>query len=588
MSHRLATGLRHAKPLTRLPAAIAWDADHTLVRYRLGALLDSIYHGIAAHLVEEKIPWAEPWLSAPLDASWLQRGLVFEFSSGNVLKLTEKGRVARASHGTTMMSEEGCAARYPGVWERAEDLAARKRHPSFAVFMTWFDVPAVLVLARIVDAVESGAGPPELGTRDGDGEGFGWVLPDLFAAFDHVFDNVDGFRSRRGSFFERLVARPQDFVVPRPRLRASIDALRSRGVIQVLATNSHFRFADFCLRAALGDDYASLFDLRVVNCGKGGWFQGRGVASGAARFRRMCPEGWRDGDLADAIVMGDAGGGPAATGGAAGASAGLAPAVPGIGPAAPTSSPWPAPEGGDTGRLASMAGREDDPGRAAGAASVYLFGNAFDVERLVEAAPPHPREPGWSVTHDVSAPVEGAAADGAAAEAAAAEAAAKGEGSGGHPTAPPDGRAAMAHFRAEDVIEGTGLREGQGPRGVSGAVRPVVVYVGDHPRGDVQAAVDDARWLAVAVVEELQGPSPAAGAGLHAGAAELFGAEAGVVEPSLVVPCAGRFDGAWGHPFAEGGEMTWLGALLSAKSSVTTTDAAVAAEWMAGLPDTVA
>ncbi|KAA0150796.1 hypothetical protein FNF31_06944 [Cafeteria roenbergensis] len=565
--------------LRKLPNAVAWDADHTLVRYRLDKLLPSIYNGLAKALVSGGLDWAEPWLSKPYDGDWVQRGLVFEISSGHLLKLDEFGNVARASHGTRMLSDDERAEAFPGRWARFDDLHARRRHPDFAVFITWFDVPAVLVLARLVDAVAEGACPTH--PKDAaDAGGYAWLWPNMVSAFDHIFDNIDGFRSSRGSFFEGLAAAPQEVVVPRPRLRRALERLRERGVLQVLATNSHFRFADFCLRASLGDDYASLFHLVVVNCGKGRWFAGRGASEGGTPFQTMCPAGWETGPVATQLRLaqegvGGAAGGAAGATGAAGAPAARLEGRRGSGAGAGAEATeadadcdggaWPAPEG-PGGRIASLAGRIDDASRQAAAAGVVVMGNAADVARLVAAAPPRPARGGkWEVTADVTPP----AVTGAAAEAAP-------------PAKAPSAIEAIpaaGHFRAEALIDA--VDSPQPPRRSSGpgdeAAEPFMVYVGDHPHGDVAAAVQDAGWPSVAVVEELQDPAPE---GAPEGLAELYGPARGDVHGKMTAPGAGSA-GRWGHAMTAGGARSWMAALLATAPAACVTDATLAAEWMA-------
>lgn len=545
--------------LRKLPNAVAWDADHTLVRYRLDKLMPSIYNGLAKALIGGGLDWAKPWLNKPYDGDWVQRGLVFEISSGRLLKLDEHGNVVRASHGTRMLSDAERAAEYPGKWARFGDLEARRRHPDFAVFITWFDVPAVLVLARLVDAVTEGARPlPPEGA--GEADGYAWLWPNMISAFDHIFDNIDGFRSSRGSFFEGLAAAPQEVVVPRPRLRRALERLRGRGVLQVLATNSHFRFADFCLRASLGDDYASLFHLVVVNCGKGRWFAGPGASAGGTPFQSMCPAGWETGPVVARLRLAqdDTAHDDGATleGGKTAGSAGTA-----------DEGLWPAPEGPD-GRIAALAERIDDESRQAAAAGVVVMGNASDVARLVAAAPARSARSGrWETTTDVTPP----AALGAAAEAAA-------------PVKAPSAIEAIpaaGHFRAESLIDAVDSPQPAGHAAEPGSetAEPLIVYVGDHPHGDVAAAAQDAGWPSVAVVEELQDPAPEEA---PACVAELYGAPAGSVHAKMTAPGAGA-SGHWGHAMVAGRNRSWVAALLATTPVACVTDATLAAEWMAEL-----
>ena len=79
---------------------LGFDMDHALVRYKLPALLPLIFDAMRRFLVQER-DYDESLLSEEFDydPGFAQKGLVLEWSTGNFVKLSESGRVLRASHG---------------------------------------------------------------------------------------------------------------------------------------------------------------------------------------------------------------------------------------------------------------------------------------------------------------------------------------------------------------------------------------------------------------------------------------------------------------------------------------------------------
>lgn len=617
--------------------AIAWDADHTIVRYQLPAVMSAIYHGLASYLLESGFEWAREALEAAPDLPWMQRGLVFEIRSGDVLKLSATGAVTRAFHGTKPKSLDD----YCGVWERFDDLVNRKRHPDFAAFLTWFDVPAILVLARLVDAIDA---TPSCGVT------YAAAFKMLLSGFDHIFDNVDGFRGSRGSFFESLATAPESCLLPRPRLRRALLALRARGIRQILATNSHFRFADFCLRASLGDDYRSLFDLVIVSCFKGRWFHGPSAVVGGPRFRRMCDTGWKDGGVARSLSLGPLG--PAAevlesdehtatlqarTSAEAAFSAARdssrrskasAAAEDDLASAPRTEAakalPLAAIEDA-SGRLASLANQVDLKERMLVAATVFVRGNATDVERVIaldarlggiSAAPTSPDSCGSltvGLAHAelVESPVsvmpppdvhkELMGADGTLSDTtgkpepavdpavvatlsetlSATNSSRSGNGVGSGALEPVE----TSEFRSAGIL---GATEHPGFVGRGSAwERPNILYVGDHPHGDVVAAKHDAGWLSAAIVEEMQIPVTPEMPDSAPSASKVGGLAREVESVVVDGPVPAELDfapgsalpvAAWDHFLVAGNEDSWLGHAIVSNSVIVASDATLVAE----------
>lgn len=236
--------------------------------------------------------------------SFVSKGLVFDFDTGDLLKLAADGRIVGGMHGLTRLSLERIAETYGGLTGAArwtdwkfELLRTQARHESFFVLITYFDIPCQLSLCQGVAWVDEGrvpdppspplvhggeaavflahcANPHEPPARDASRPPprYSSLWADHNACFNHMFDNVCGMETGRGGFFPALRASPGRYLAPRPHLAAWFKATRARGVRVFLVTNSHVRYARFTLGATLGAEWRDCFDLTLYNALKPAWF----------------------------------------------------------------------------------------------------------------------------------------------------------------------------------------------------------------------------------------------------------------------------------------------------------------------------
>lgn len=104
-------------------------------------------------------------LKRPLaeDVDFLHKGLVMDVERGNFVKLSAKGDVLRASHGTRPMTAAEITANYgpqrsnESLKRLADDPIEATEghlHRKYRPFKDYFDLPAALMSARIVDLLD--------------------------------------------------------------------------------------------------------------------------------------------------------------------------------------------------------------------------------------------------------------------------------------------------------------------------------------------------------------------------------------------------------------------------------------------------
>lgn len=327
-------------------AWLGFDLDHAVARYRVQHVMRLVFACLTRGLEELKGWPREVFLTAPEgfetvhqnlthslgidmvvgDAkdgteaghglgwipSFVQKGLVFDFDTGDLLKLDSDGMIRGGYHGLRRLSSADLRSTYGEVqadgrtaWTRwkFDLLRIQSRHESFFVLITYFDIPCQLSLcqgvhwldAKGVESTGAGTIPVGHGTHEPPKESislahcanpheppgrdatrpppkYGKLWADHNASFNNMFDNVAGMETGRGGFFPALRSDPRRYLCPRGALAAWLRAQRIAGKRTVLVTNSHVRYARFTAEATLGADWRSCFDVILYNGLKPAWF----------------------------------------------------------------------------------------------------------------------------------------------------------------------------------------------------------------------------------------------------------------------------------------------------------------------------
>lgn len=247
---------------------VGFDLDNTLCEYRIGPMCTMIYEVLTTYLIECHGYSAER-LRQPVDFGFLQRGLVLDADRGNVLKIDGGGRILRASHGTTFMSDDEIVAAYgpDRTWSVTTAFAdnfldtwngplAEKMRP----LLDFFDVPVSLVFGRCVDGVDDACRPAAYR-----------VWPDVLEGLVHMYSR-DNFSAGAGDYFPLLKATPAAYYNKCPEY--VVDWLRELKKTKkvFLISGSHVDYANFTATQSLGERWKELFDVVVFYSRKPGFF----------------------------------------------------------------------------------------------------------------------------------------------------------------------------------------------------------------------------------------------------------------------------------------------------------------------------
>ena len=325
---------------------IGFDLDHALARYNVQALMRAIYASLAKALVEQcsysrsiflnhrPVPlsylhtkstisnthssstssassrtgftpypneqeWIQEWCNInTYDPTFLHKGLIFDFRTGDLLKLDSYGHIIIAYHGLYPLSTLQIRQRYGitedgqnGIWKDFHLLREQKRHEAAFVLITYFDLPAQLTLVQCVQALDeqyiTNHTTENILVIPNNEISSPFILPDIslcinrylhlqkdhITVFNYIFDNVEAFESNRGGFFGTIKASPATYLIPRPELAEYLRTLRLQHKKHIfLATNSHLQFATHALEFILGKDWRTCFDIIIFNSVKPAFF----------------------------------------------------------------------------------------------------------------------------------------------------------------------------------------------------------------------------------------------------------------------------------------------------------------------------
>lgn len=132
------------------------------------------------------------------------------------------------------------------------------------MFENFFDMPAVLLCARLIDIVDR---------EEAGKEKYHLIWPDVLSSLIENFD-YRSFKEDKGYFYPSMKADIQKYVHPcSDKFKEWLKRLRKDGRILFLITNSQADFSMFVLENAFGKDWLSYFNVAVSRAGKPGFFK---------------------------------------------------------------------------------------------------------------------------------------------------------------------------------------------------------------------------------------------------------------------------------------------------------------------------
>lgn len=252
---------------------IGFDLDNTLLRYKLTEMVELEYRVLAHFLITTK-GYASHRLERPMleNIDFLQRGLIIDFAKGNILKIAYDGYISKACHGTRQLSKQEIEAIY-GT-ERQWDVTTNfckdlleawhgQLAQNMRTLLDYFDMPASLVFARIVDTLDEANNNQPLLEYN--------IWPDILAGLGEIF-TWEHFENDRSKYFASVKVDPGRYIHhSSDAMKNWLTDLRKQKTIFLL-TGSHIDFASFTASYAFGENWRDYFDVIICYAKKPGFF----------------------------------------------------------------------------------------------------------------------------------------------------------------------------------------------------------------------------------------------------------------------------------------------------------------------------
>lgn len=252
--------------------AIGFDLDNTIVRYNVKNMIYHEYQVLAEFLIARG--YSKEALSKPFEegVDFIQKGLVLDFKKGNLLRVCPDGTIQKASHGTRFMSKDeiteiyGAAKRWQVTDEYCKDMLVAWNGTLADLIRTcldYFDMPAALAFARIVDAIDAAKG--------GQQQEIYSIWPDILDGLMAMYTR-ENFATGESRYFQGLKCDIGKFVDKcDPQVLTWLKELRKHRKT-FLVTGSHVDYASLTASYAIGPDWRDYFDIIICFAKKPGFF----------------------------------------------------------------------------------------------------------------------------------------------------------------------------------------------------------------------------------------------------------------------------------------------------------------------------
>lgn len=250
---------------------IGFDLDNTIVKYNVKNMIYHEYEVLAEFLITKG--YSKEALRRPVEdgSDFMQKGLILDFERGNLLRVCPDGTIQIASHGTTFLTKQEIIDIYGETkrWEVTDvyckDMLVAWNGTMSELIRTcldYFDMPAALAFARIVDAIDI-----EKGERQKKYSVWPDILDGLISMYDRSL-----FDTNESQYFVGLQSNPSKFIYKCDQSVLEWLKKLKQKKKTFLVTGSHVDFASLTAGYALGPNWKDYFDVIVCFSKKPGFF----------------------------------------------------------------------------------------------------------------------------------------------------------------------------------------------------------------------------------------------------------------------------------------------------------------------------
>eukprot|EP00054_Salpingoeca_dolichothecata_P036694 m.8353 g.8353 ORF g.8353 m.8353 type:complete len:551 (-) comp6950_c0_seq1:136-1788(-) len=246
-----------------------FDMDYTLAVYNQPDIDILAYDLIVKRLIEVGYP--QEIESFKFVHEFAIRGLFFDKTYGNLLKVDAFGHILVCLHGHSKVPDAEIRELYPNKYVSPTDMGERR----FYVLNTLFNIPETCLYADIVEFFDNHQEYQQ--TEDHTGVRASNHILSYHTIFNDVRDAVD-FVHVKGQMKTITVDNLEKYVKKEPRLPTLLKRMRSNGCGVFLATNSDYKYTNKVMNYLFDlpdhpEPWQSYFDLIIVSARKPLFFE---------------------------------------------------------------------------------------------------------------------------------------------------------------------------------------------------------------------------------------------------------------------------------------------------------------------------
>uniref|UniRef100_A0A0N4Z944 Cytosolic purine 5'-nucleotidase n=1 Tax=Parastrongyloides trichosuri TaxID=131310 RepID=A0A0N4Z944_PARTI len=269
---------------------IGFDMDYTLAMYKSPQFEILQFNQIVQRLVSVGYP--KEFLKFEYDPIFPTRGLWFDYTYGNLLKVDEFGHILKGMHGLRWLTVTEIEEQYPNKFI---NLTEQRVY----VLNTLFNLPETHLLAQVIDYFENQSEFVQNADKTGIQQG------DLTMSYKSIFKDIRkavDFIHIEGTMKQDVIDNVDHYVDNDPRIAQLLLNLKENGKKIFLLTNSDYYYTNAIMSFILGDQWTTFFDINVVDARKPFWFAEGSLFREVDRHTGTLKLGFRKGPLTSDVV----------------------------------------------------------------------------------------------------------------------------------------------------------------------------------------------------------------------------------------------------------------------------------------------
>ncbi|KAL3994760.1 5' nucleotidase family protein [Acanthocheilonema viteae] len=238
-----------------------FDMDFTLAIYKSPEYDILLYNNIISRLI--LLGYPEQLRSFPYEQDFAIRGLWFDRTFGNLLKVDGFGNILVGIHGYNYLRRSDIRKHYPNKFISLRHLE------NVLVMNSLFDIAHTYVLITLVHYFDNHKNYER--TNDGTGVRNGDTIISYKSLAEDVLSAVN-YVHNDSSLKSDVLQNLDKYIIKDDRIKPFLQLISAHGGRTFLLTNSNYSYTNGILSYLIGPDWTSYFDVSIVDAKKPLWF----------------------------------------------------------------------------------------------------------------------------------------------------------------------------------------------------------------------------------------------------------------------------------------------------------------------------